>query len=67
METVVIQTRKDGPYLVSGPVKVVDSTGKEFTLKGNPIALCRCGQSANKPFCDGTHKRVGFASDPQAH
>jgi CDGSH-type Zn-finger protein len=61
---VTIQVRKDGPYVVSGPVKIVDSAGKEFPVKGGSIALCRCGGSANKPFCDGTHKRVGFSSDP---
>ncbi|MDW8119872.1 MAG: CDGSH iron-sulfur domain-containing protein [Chloroflexota bacterium] len=65
MDAVTIQTRKDGPYVVTGPVKLIDSTGKEFTIKP-PIALCRCGQSSNKPFCDGTHKRAGFVSDPQA-
>jgi CDGSH-type Zn-finger protein len=53
-----IKVRKNGPYLVTG-VALKDA-------EGNPIhsdetfALCRCGRSAAKPFCDGTHKRVGF-------
>jgi len=52
----------DGPYLVEG-VAVFDQSGKPFaTAPGKPIALCRCGASATKPFCDGSHKRVGFKS-----
>jgi CDGSH-type Zn-finger protein len=50
----------DGPYLVRGAVKIVDPEGNEFEVKGRTIALCRCGSSGNKPFCDGTHVRVGF-------
>jgi CDGSH-type Zn-finger protein len=67
MSGVVIRVRPNGPLLVEGPLKVVDQNGNEFPL--NPAkpatALCRCGQSANKPFCDGSHNRVGFtASEP---
>src|SRR5262249_31756330 len=61
-----IQTRNNGPYLVKGPIHLVDGDGKEFTLQGDTIALCRCGQSSNKPFCDGTHNRVGFQADHKA-
>ena len=50
-----IQVTKTGPYLVNGRFLFVDAEGKEETREGN-IALCRCGLSAKKPFCDGTHK-----------
>ncbi len=66
MDKPTIQTRANGPYLVKGAVHVVDSEGKEFTLSGDTFALCRCGHSSSKPFCDGTHNKVGFQSDPKA-
>jgi CDGSH-type Zn-finger protein len=56
----------DGPYLVRGAVKIVDPEGNEFHVKGRTIALCRCGSSASKPFCDGTHVRVGFKARTSA-
>jgi len=62
-----ITTRPNGPYLIKGPIRLTDAEGKEFTLQGDTIALCRCGQSSNKPFCDGTHNRVGFQADHKAH
>ncbi len=50
-----------GPLKIEGPVALVDHEGKELPSKdGIPYFLCRCGSSANKPFCDGSHKRVGF-------
>ena len=61
-EPVVIRTRENGPFVVTGPVKIIDHLGNEFTIaegKTN-IALCRCGQSKNKPFCDGSHGDIGF-------
>jgi CDGSH-type Zn-finger protein len=62
MDQTIIQLRENGPFVIQMPVKVVDHLGNEFTIQsGKPtVALCRCGQSANKPFCDGSHKRVGF-------
>ena len=60
MADVTITLRDNGPYMVRGPVKVVDAEGNEFTLEGDTIFLCRCGGSANKPFCDGTHKKINF-------
>ena len=52
----------NGPYLVEGGV-VVDETGAAFPVEaGKPIALCRCGASKKKPFCDGTHVSIGFKS-----
>ena len=62
MDELVVRLRENGPYVIQSPVKVVDHLGNEFPIPvGKPtVALCRCGQSANKPFCDGSHKRVGF-------
>ena len=54
-----IKVRKNGPYLVTGGVRVIDHEGNLITEDGN-FVLCRCGHSAKKPFCDGSHKRVGF-------
>jgi CDGSH-type Zn-finger protein len=68
MAEVTIRLRANGPILVTGPFKLTDSAGNEFQLdsaKGN-IALCRCGQSSNKPFCDGSHKACGFTADERA-
>ena len=57
-----ITVRQNGPYLVEGDdVKLVDWNGNQY-LPVNRVrfALCRCGGSTNKPFCDGTHSRIGF-------
>ncbi|MFQ5754706.1 MAG: CDGSH iron-sulfur domain-containing protein [Acidiferrobacterales bacterium] len=61
-----ITVRQDGPYLVKGEdVRVVDWNGNAYSIAGQPIALCRCGGSKNKPFCDGTHAKIGFqAAEP---
>lgn len=53
---------KNGPLLVAGNLEVVTGTGRTI-LKTTRTALCRCGQSANKPYCDGTHSRVGFTAE----
>jgi CDGSH-type Zn-finger protein len=64
---VVIKVRHNGPYLVSGPVTLTDADGTEYSLEGKPnIALCRCGGSTTKPFCDGTHSQTGFAAAERA-
>lgn len=55
----IVETMQDGPLLVYGNVTVKDSTGV-LTQKNNVTAFCRCGASSNKPYCDGSHKRVGF-------
>ena len=61
MSEVKITVRTNGPYRVEGPVKLVDADGREWDLTGKPaFSLCRCGASVNKPFCDGTHSRIGF-------
>ena len=66
-----IKVRQNGPYLVEGDdVKLVDWNGNEYQPTRRPFALCRCGASSNRPFCDGTHTKVGFqateAVNPQA-
>jgi|1186.fasta_scaffold351766_2 CDGSH-type Zn-finger protein len=50
---------RDGPYWVRGRVEVVDENGEAWEVR-NRVALCRCGESDNKPFCDGSHRVVGF-------
>jgi CDGSH-type Zn-finger protein len=57
---------RDGPLVVRGPVRLVDATGAEIPVRRSTIALCRCGHSRIKPFCDGTHKAAGFTSDDHA-
>ena len=57
---VLITPYRDGPLLVRGPVRVLDDEGKALDNRRDPIALCRCGKSRLRPFCDGTHKRIGF-------
>jgi CDGSH-type Zn-finger protein len=68
MSDVTIRVRDNGPLLVEGPVTVVDAEGNKFEIPaGKPaIALCRCGQSARKPFCDGTHKTCNFMAAERA-
>jgi len=65
MAEVKIRMRPNGPFLVEGPIELVDSRGDAFTIAPDKpaIALCRCGHSANRPFCDGAHKTCDFASD----
>lgn len=61
-----IKVRDNGPYLVTGSFEVVDAEGNMFETK-KTVSLCRCGHSSNKPFCDGTHKKIGFESAPRAN
>jgi CDGSH-type Zn-finger protein len=68
MNRVEIKTRENGPYKISGPVTLIDADGTEFELPddGRPLALCRCGGSTTKPFCDGTHSKIGFDAAERA-
>jgi len=67
MSNLKITVRNDGPYRLEGEINLSDQDGKPFGLAGRTmISLCRCGHSANKPFCDGTHAKVGFSSSVQA-
>jgi CDGSH-type Zn-finger protein len=56
---VEIKVRDNGPYKVTGPVTIVDAEGNRFEVPEGPVALCRCGRSQTKPFCDASHK-AGF-------
>ena len=70
MAQIKITVRPNGPYRVEGPegsVELVDANGNKFDLTGKPaFSLCRCGGSVNKPFCDGTHSKLGFQAAESA-
>ena len=55
-----IRVHKNGPYEVSGTSELLDYESIAYMLTEEPIYLCRCGRSDTKPFCDGSHKKVGF-------
>jgi CDGSH-type Zn-finger protein len=65
MTDVTITIRKNGPYIVSGTVELKDADGNVYPAKES-MALCRCGASTKKPFCDGTHSKIGFQAAEQA-
>jgi CDGSH-type Zn-finger protein len=65
-ENPVIVACTDGPLLVRGEVDLVTPDGEPIARTRKTVALCRCGVSTIKPFCDGTHKLVGFRTDPPA-
>lgn len=54
-----VEILKDGPLMVSGTLQIKDADGK-VTSSGLKTAFCRCGASSNKPFCDGSHRKIGF-------
>jgi CDGSH-type Zn-finger protein len=62
MSDVIITPKNDGPYYIKGSFKIMTEGGREIASDGNEVWLCRCGQSANKPFCDSAHKTCGFQS-----
>lgn len=68
MQNVTIRCRPNGPLVIEGPVTVVDQQGNPFPLPTNKplVALCRCGASQSKPFCDGSHKACGFVAEQLA-
>jgi CDGSH-type Zn-finger protein len=61
-EPLTIRCRENGPYVIQGAIKVVDHLGNAFIIPPgkDTVALCRCGHSKNKPFCDGSHRECGF-------
>jgi CDGSH iron-sulfur domain-containing protein 3 len=65
-DKVTIKPRPNGPYVIKGPIRIVDADGTEFPVKGDTVALCRCGGSTTKPFCDGTHSKIGFQAAEKA-
>ena len=60
MEEVTVTPLPNGPYLILGPITLIDAEGRPFSVEGEKVALCRCGASSTKPFCDGTHAQIGF-------
>lgn len=67
MSDVRIDVRATGPLKVTGPITIFDADGREFRLpEGSSVVLCRCGHSQNKPFCDATHKQIGWAPEDTA-
>ena len=67
MSDVTIKIRPNGPYLVSGPIDLTDADGNPVSTEGKAtVALCRCGGSVSKPFCDGTHSKIGFDAAEKA-
>jgi CDGSH-type Zn-finger protein len=67
MADVGIKALKNGPYEIAGGAKVLDYTGKEYAESHiDPLYLCRCGASKSKPFCDGSHKDIGFKAEETA-
>ena len=67
MADITVQVLDNGPLLVTGDFGLTDGSGSGMTKDaGRPIALCRCGASENKPFCDGAHKTCGFKSSVKA-
>jgi CDGSH-type Zn-finger protein len=68
MTQVTVRVRDNGPLLIEGPIQVVDAAGNAFqwATEKPAIALCRCGQSKIKPFCDGSHKACNFLAVERA-
>ena len=67
MSEVEIKARHNGPYKVTGPIRLIDADGNEYDLGAEEtIVLCRCGGSTTKPFCDGRHSERGFEAAERA-
>jgi CDGSH-type Zn-finger protein len=60
MSDVQVTVTENGPYKVVGPIELVDADGNPVQTNGAAVFLCRCGGSTTKPFCDGTHSKIGF-------
>jgi len=65
MAKVTIEARPNGPYVVTGTIELRDTNGNVLTTPARTV-LCRCGASTKKPFCDGTHSKIGFQAAAQA-
>ena len=68
MDKVVIKVRHNGPYKVTGPIKLIDADDREYDIgeRGETIVLCRCGHSKTKPFCDSSHRDADFQAGERA-
>jgi CDGSH-type Zn-finger protein len=69
MSDVKVTIRESGPYIVEGPILLIDADGNEYDLsaRNNRVVLCRCGESSKKPFCDSTHRTCGFVASERAN
>ena len=65
MADVKINVRRNGPYIINGPVELTDADGNTYPVQDR-MALCRCGASTTKPFCDGSHSKIGFQAAERA-
>lgn len=66
-DPVKITVTENGPLSIKGPITLVDQDGNEYDVgERKRVALCRCGGSTTKPFCDGTHSRIGFEAAERA-
>jgi CDGSH-type Zn-finger protein len=65
MVEVTIEARPNGPYVVTGTIELRDTDGNVLSTQARTV-LCRCGASTKKPFCDGTHSKIGFQAAAQA-
>jgi CDGSH-type Zn-finger protein len=65
-ERATITPYRDGPLLIRGPFRMIDQDGQEIDVDRRTVALCRCGKSRIRPFCDGTHKLVRFSAPSAA-
>ena len=66
MPKATVTPYRDGPYLIRGTFELVDQDGQAIDVRRKTIALCRCGHSRIKPFCDGTHKAIRFEAPSRA-
>jgi CDGSH-type Zn-finger protein len=64
-QSVIITPYRDGPLIVRGRFRLQEADGGPGQMVRGPVALCRCGKSRTKPFCDGTHKLIGFRTEPE--
>jgi CDGSH-type Zn-finger protein len=63
MSDVSIKVLKNGPLRVEGKIQLLDGDGNVLPFEKDKFSLCRCGHSSKKPFCDGTHNKIGFQSE----
>jgi CDGSH-type Zn-finger protein len=63
MTSIQLTALPDGPYRLKGDITGLDRDGRPLPERGSPVYLCRCGRSADEPFCDGSHARTGRKED----
>ncbi len=66
MAKVTIRALRNGPYEVRGETSFTDRRGGKYRGQKDPLYLCRCGKSKNKPYCDGSHIKAGFQAEERA-